>query len=93
MSGLEGIKKKIEPPEPTDLNVYRLSYEERKKLGINSLPESLKEALDEMEKSELIKRVLGETLFENFIQEKRKEWDLYRAHVTEWEIERYLRKL
>jgi len=93
MSGLEGIKRKIEPPEPTELNVYRLSYEERKKLGIKSLPESLKEALDEMEKSELVKQVLGETLFENFIQEKRREWDLYRAQVTEWEIERYLRKL
>jgi glutamine synthetase len=93
ITGLEGIKKKIEPPEPTDLNVYNLSYEERKKLGITSLPESLKEALDELEKSELMKQALGNTLFENFVREKRKEWDLYRAQVTNWEIERYLRRL
>ncbi|MEM3507368.1 MAG: type I glutamate--ammonia ligase [Candidatus Bathyarchaeia archaeon] len=93
MTGLEGIKKKIEPPEPTDLNVYSLSYEDRKKLGITSLPESLKEALDELEKSELMKRILGDILFENFVHEKRKEWDLYRAQVTNWEIERYLRRL
>ena len=93
MSGLDGIRKKIEPPQPTELNVYHLTYEERRERGIVSLPESLSEALKEMEDSELVKEALGETLFENYLKEKHKEWDLYRTQVTPWEVERYIRKL
>ncbi|MEM3403230.1 MAG: glutamine synthetase family protein [Nitrososphaeria archaeon] len=93
LSGLDGIKRKQDPGEPTELNVYKLSYEERKAKKIISLPESLKEALDEMENSEFMKEALGKTAFENYLQIKRKEWDLYRTQVTSWEIERYLRRL
>ncbi len=93
LAGLEGIRRRISPPEPTDLNVYDLTYEERKRLNIKTLPESLKEALDEFENSSLMRRALGEELFENFLREKRKEWDLYRAQVTNWEMDRYLRRL
>jgi glutamine synthetase len=70
-----------------------MDYEERKKRGIISLPESLKEALDELENSKLMRETLGETAFENFLIEKRKEWDLYRTQVTEWEVNRYIRRL
>ena len=76
-----------------ELNVYEMSYEERKQRGIISLPESLKEALDELEASTLMRETLGETAFENFLIEKRKEWDLYRTQVTEWEVERYIKRL
>lgn len=93
LAGLEGIKRKIDPGEPTELNVYKLSYEERRARNIVSLPESLKEALDLMENSEFMKEALGETLFNNYLHIKRKEWDLYRTQVTEWEIERYIRRL
>jgi glutamine synthetase len=93
LSGLDGILKKIEPPESTELNVYQLTYEERKERGIISLPESLSEALKEMENSEFVKEALGETLYENYLKEKHKEWDLYRTQVTPWEVERYIRKL
>lgn len=70
-----------------------MSYEERKSKNIVSLPESLKEALDEMETSDLMKETLGETAFENFLIEKRKEWNLYRMVVTEWEVNRYIKRL
>jgi len=93
LSGLDGILKKIEPPEPSELNVYQLTYEERKAQGIVSLPESLSEALEEVERSELVKEALGETLYENYLKEKHKEWDLYRTQVTPWEVERYIRRL
>lgn len=93
LSGLDGIRKKIEPPEPTELNVYKLTYGERKERGIVSLPESLSEALGEMERSEFVKEALGETMYENYLHEKHKEWDLYRTQVTPWEVERYIRKL
>jgi glutamine synthetase len=93
MAGLEGVKQKVDPGAPTELNVYEMSYEERKAKKIISLPESLKEALDLMERSEFMKEALGETLFSNYLQSKRKEWDLYRTQVTEWEIDRYIRRL
>jgi len=92
-TGLDGIQKKIDPGDPVELNVYHMTYEEREARKIVSLPESLKEALDEMESSELMKETLGETAFENFLKEKRKEWDLYRMQVTEWEVNRYIKRL
>jgi glutamine synthetase len=75
------------------LNVYKLTYEERKERGIVSLPESLSEALKEMENSQLVKKALGEIIYENYLHEKHREWDLYRTQVTPWEVERYIRKL
>ncbi|HVP23360.1 MAG TPA: glutamine synthetase family protein [Conexivisphaerales archaeon] len=92
-AGLDGVKRKTDPGDPVELNVYHMSYEERRKRGIVSLPESLKEALDEMEGSELMRETLGETAFENFLKEKRKEWDLYRTVVSEWEVNRYIKRL
>jgi glutamine synthetase len=92
-TGLDGIKKKIDPGEPVELNVYHMTYEERAARNIVSLPESLKEAIDELESSELMRETLGETAFTNFIKEKRKEWDLYRVQVTEWEVNRYIKRL
>lgn len=92
-TGLDGIRNKIDPGSPVELNVYHMSYEERKAKNIISLPESLKEALDELESSELMRETLGETLFDNFLSEKRKEWDLYRMQVTEWEVNRYIKRL
>ncbi|MCW3996971.1 MAG: glutamine synthetase family protein [Candidatus Bathyarchaeota archaeon] len=92
-TGLEGIKKKTDPGEPVELNVYKMSHEERKKLGIVELPQSLGEALDEMEKSEIVYKTLGEVAFKNFLIEKRKEWDLYRTQVTNWEVNRYIQRL
>jgi len=92
-TGLDGIKNKIDPGDPIELNVYHMSYEERKKRGIVSLPENLKEALDEFEDSDLMRETLGDTAFENFLREKRREWDLYRTQVTEWEVNRYIKRL
>jgi glutamine synthetase len=92
-TGLDGIKNRIDPGDPVELNVYQMTYEERKARNIVSLPESLQEALDEMETSDLMRETLGELAFENFLHEKRKEWELYRTQVTDWEVNRYLRRL
>ena len=93
LSGLDGIRRRIDPPEPTEMNVYHMSYEERREKGIVSLPESLSEALGELEKSEFMRNALGDEAFSAFLKEKHKEWDLYRTQVTSWESERYIRKL
>lgn len=89
-AGLDGIKNKIAPPPPCDRNIYEMTAAERQELGIGCLPEDLKEALDELEKDEVIKEALGPHVFSRFVEAKRIEWDRYRMQVHPWEIEEYL---
>ncbi len=89
-AGLDGIDRKIEPPEPVEYNIFRMSTEEKEKYGIKSLPESLGEALHHLSRSEFMRKVLGEHVFNHFLHVKRKEWEDYRSQVTEWEIKNLL---
>jgi len=89
-AGLEGIEKKYKLPEPMEKNLYHLSDEERKELGIESLPDSLGKSLRITEQSEIIKRALGQHIFERFIEIKKKEWEEYRIQLTKFELEKYL---
>ncbi len=89
-AGLDGIARRIEPPEPVEQNIFAMSPEKREELGIKSLPESLGEALHHLSRSEFMREVLGEHVFNHFLYVKRKEWSEYRAQVTEWEIKNLL---
>jgi len=89
-AGLEGIEKGLEPPPPVEENVYEMTGEERQERGIGTLPASLLEAILLTEKSEVVRKALGEHVFEAFIQNKKIEWDQYRTQVTEYELKRYL---
>jgi glutamine synthetase len=90
-AALDGIEKGLTPPEPlNNVNLYHLNAKERKKLGVKELPGSLAEALGELDKDEVIKGALGETLYEAFTRAKWAEWDDYRLRVSDYEIERYL---
>lgn len=89
-AGLDGIKKKIAPPEPINRNVYVMTTGERESKGIKVLPGSLIEAVEELEKDWVIREALGEHIFDRFIEAKRIEWDTYRAQVHQWEIDQYL---
>lgn len=89
-AGLEGIEKGYEPPEPVEENVYEMTDEERKERNIGTLPASLYEAIQLCERSQLVRKALGEHVFDAFIKNKKIEWDQYRIHVTEYEIKRYL---
>ncbi|MGQ9530793.1 MAG: type I glutamate--ammonia ligase [Candidatus Bathycorpusculaceae bacterium] len=96
-AGLDGIRKKIEPGDPVEVNVYHLDEVERKKLGIKVLPTSLKEALEEWESDEICVEALGKEAFENYKELKMQEWKEYSQHtaknkneVTEWELQKYL---
>ncbi len=89
-AGLEGIKNKYPLPEPTEIDVFHLTDEEKKKMGIETLPGSLIEAIQEAEKSEFLKNALGEHVFNKFIENKRIEWDKYRTQVTNYELDAYL---
>jgi len=89
-AGLKGIEKNYQLPEPVEVDIYHMSEAERQRLGIKSLPGSLYEAIEEVEKSELVREALGEHIFTKFLENKKIEWDHYRMHVSDYEIERYL---
>jgi glutamine synthetase len=89
-AGLDGIEQGYELPEPMERNLYDLTHDERVAAGIEQLPETLGEAIEEMANSELAKKSLGEHIFPRYIDLKREEWEEYRVQVTRWELERYL---
>ncbi len=90
-AALDGIDRGVKPPTPlNNINVYELNAEEREELGVAELPGSLTEALDEFEKDEVVRSAFSDSLYETFVRAKRSEWDDYRIHVTDWEINNFL---
>ncbi len=89
-AGMAGMEQKIEPPEPVEANVYKMTEEERVKRGIKQLPGSLLEAIQITEKSQLVREALGDHVFNHFIENKKVEWDRYRIQITSYELDKYL---
>jgi glutamine synthetase len=89
-AGLEGIEKGLEPPAPVEENVYAMTEEQRKKRGIDVLPASLLQAIMLAEKSKVVRKALGEHVFKAFIENKKIDWNQYKAQVTEYELKKYL---
>jgi glutamine synthetase len=89
-AGLEGIEKGYEIPDPVEENVYEMTEEEKRKRGIGILPASLWEATQLTGESELVRKALGDHVFNAFMKNKKIEWDQYRTQVTEYELQRYL---
>jgi glutamine synthetase len=92
-AGLKGIEEGYLLADETVANLYELTEAERIAEGIDTLPQSLADALDEMERSDLVVEALGEHVFEWFIRNKRNEWMEYKTHVTQFELDRYLARL
>jgi len=91
-AGLDGIKKGLMPPESISKNIYEMSATELKDFGIEHLPDTLKHAVDELEKDEVMKATLGEHIYNKYVEGKRREWMKYKISVSDWEINRYLMK-
>ena len=89
-AGIDGIKNKIDPGEPVSQNIYTMSKEEKKSLGIENLPSTLSEALLELDKDEVVKSALTDHILRNYIEAKREEWENYRIRVHQWELDKYL---
>jgi glutamine synthetase len=90
-AALDGIDNDLVPPKPlNNVNLYHLDPKERKKMGVGELPGSLAEALTELSKDKVLVDALGPVAYEAFNRAKWEEWDEYRIHVTDYEIERYL---
>ncbi|UCF56497.1 MAG: type I glutamate--ammonia ligase [Deltaproteobacteria bacterium] len=89
-AGMSGVEKKLELPDPIEEDIYEMNPAERRAHGITDLPGNLYSATLEAEKSELVKEVLGDHIFDKFIENKKIEWDNYRTHVSAFEIGKYL---
>jgi glutamine synthetase len=96
-AGLEGIRKKKDPGDPMDVNIYHLSEAERTQLGVRILPASLKEALEEWKSDDICIRALGKETAEKYVDLRTQEWREYEPNmpknkneVSAWEIRKYL---
>jgi len=89
-AGLDGVEKKLVPPDPVNKNIFTMTVRERRHHKIDDLPRDLHEALDVLEKDEVVMAALGEHIAGRFIEAKRAEWSEYISRVSEWEIEKYL---
>ena len=91
-AALDGIKNHIELPEPVVQNIYAMDEETIKERGIDHLPETLGEAIDEFEEDVFLRNVLGDHIFYKYLEAKKEEWNVFRSQVTDWEIGEYLYK-
>jgi len=91
-AGLKGIKENLTPPAAVNKNIFAMTAEERKAEGIENLPGSLMEAVDEMKTNPLVREVLGDHVFDLYTEEKENEWNKYRLTVHQWELDNYLAK-
>ena len=89
-SGMDGVKNELTPPDPVNKNMFTMSHRERRKHRIEELPRDLHDALDCLEKDEVVRDALGEHIYDRFMEAKRQEWLEYSATVGQWEIDRFL---
>jgi glutamine synthetase len=90
-AGLAGFERELEPPPISNEDLYILDQPMRLARGLQTLPGSLGEALEELKRDELVRETLGDHVFYRFIEAKTIEWQEYALHVSEWELDRYLR--
>src|SRR5213082_2987106 len=91
-AGLDGVQTKADYREPVNENIWEMSFRERRRLRIDDLPHDLNEALDELEKDDVVRSALGDHIANHFVEAKRQEWRDYITQVSPWELENYLAK-
>ncbi len=91
-AGLDGIEKKMIPPDPIEENIYEFSEAEARERKIGVLSKDIIEAIDNLEKDKVVRGALGEFVFEKICDLRKQEWDSFRMQVTPWEIDQYLEK-
>ena len=89
-AGVDGIERRLTPPDPVNKNIFEMSHRERRKYRIDELPRDLHEALECLEKDEIVQAALGPHIYERFVEAKREEWEDYIGTVSDWELKRYL---
>jgi glutamine synthetase len=90
--GLDGVSRKLPLPEPVEENLYHLTEEDLLRRNVGTLPGTLGEAIEELQRDEVVRAALGEHVFAHLIDAQKQEWDAFRKHVTQWERDRYLER-
>lgn len=90
-AGLEGIAEGLDPGDPNTDNMYLVDQAELDRRGISILPRTLEDALLAFEADPLSRKVFGNAMFDSWTSYKRQEWLSYLNHVSDWEVERYLK--
>lgn len=91
-AGLEGIKQDLTPSDPVSANIYEMSAADRARAGIESLPVTLREAVERMKADPFMRETLGDHVYSKYVEAKEKEWNEYSTRVSQWEIDRYLNR-
>ncbi|QEA32474.1 type I glutamate--ammonia ligase [Secundilactobacillus malefermentans] len=89
-AGLDGLRNKIEPTESVDRNIYRMDEEEREENHITNLPDTLHNALKDLETDTVMRKAMGSHLFQSFVEAKNLEYNAYRTQVSKWERDQYM---
>ena len=92
-AGLDGIKCKLTPGKGSMKNQYEMAEGEKQEAGINTLPRDMKEALEIFKQSTYMKELLGDHIFNKYVEAKSAEWESYQKFVSQWEVDRYLYKI
>ena len=92
-AGLDGIKRKLTPGKGSMKNQYEMAEGEKQEAGINTLPRDMKEALEIFKQSTYMKELLGDHIFNKYVEAKSAEWESYQKFVSQWEVDRYLYKI
>ncbi len=90
-AGLEGIRESLDPGAPHTENMYTYSLDELQVMGIDTLPRTLGEAIAAFAADPLSKTVMGPLMYKAYVDYKTQEWEEYHCHISDWEIQRYLR--
>lgn len=90
-AGLDGVKRKLEPPKPIDQNIYEMKPAEIAENGIGLLPTDLDHALIALSENKVVQEALGNHIYSNFYEAKKVEWESFRTTVHSWELERYMK--
>lgn len=90
-AGMDGVERELDPGAPVNEDPAEMSAAEREERGVRRLPETLGDALDELEADEVLANAMGETLFRSYLAVKRSQWDEFTGAVTEWELDKFTR--
>ncbi len=86
-AGLDGIENRMAPPPPAEEDLYHV---DGLRAGLETLPADLGEAIEALKTDEVVRGALGQHVFERYVEAKTQEWNDYRLHVSQWELDRYL---
>lgn len=84
-AGMDGIEKKMDPGDPCETDPYFLSYKERTKKGWERYPETLLDAIRELDKSSFFRKMWGDLLIDEYVKLKKFQWNTYYLKVSDWE--------